>query len=616
MNKFVEFLNKLVGISSFTIQAKIFIILFAFLVAQASIQLYQNIELSKKSLSDMTETLKENLDRLTEGHNEHIFTQKDHEKEKMKLLGKFMVQSISQMMLSNDQTAARHWLNALQKNDSFLRIQVFRSVNQIGEEAFRDNKTINAVNKEMGDTVYKPLEETRPKMFSESHFSVLKDTIVGKTANYYEETLDGEEALTGLFTIPKEAECEICHTHGNHSAGVVRISLSLGEATLHAAQTFEMVAREEIKNKAELSELKKISVETRNRAIFYAIIIIGINLLVINTFFRFTVVKPVITIAHIADKVASGDLTSRIDTSRKDEIGVLSTALSKMQENLKGMIEKINQNSMDVRDSAKDLSDLANHMAEGSEKQSEQAEQVAASTVEMSATVADIARNSQRALNSSTEARSYAVTGAEVVEETITGIHQISKEMEMSSKVIHALGKNSGQISQIISVIDDIADQTNLLALNAAIEAARAGEAGRGFAVVADEVRKLAERTTKATKEIGAMIAKIQSDTLNAVSTMDTINERVKHSVDLADETGKSLNLIVNQVQNSADMVNSIATASEQQTATIEDISMNMNKVAEVSRDTSTDALQTSESAGKLTRFAEDLRKLVKQFKS
>ncbi len=616
MNKFEELLKKFTGISRFTIQAKIFIILFAFLVAQASIQLYQNIELSKKSFADITETLRENLGRLAEGHAEHASMLKDQQREKIAFLGKFMVQSISEMMLSNDQAAARHWLNAIQENDSFLRIQVFRSINQMGEEAFRDNKTINAVNKEMGETIYEPLEEYRSKMFDKSHSPILKDTLVGKKDNYYEETLDGEDALTGLLAIPNKAECEICHTYGNPTLGFVRISLSLTETKLEETRMFDMVAQEEKKNKTELDELKKNSADTRYKVIVYAIIIIVINLLVINIFFRFTVVKPVITIADIADKVASGDLTSKIDTSRNDEIGILSTALSKMQENLKGMIEKINKNSMDVRDSAKDLSDLANHMAEGSEKQSEQAEQVAASTEEMSATVTDIAKNSQRALESSTEAKGYAISGAEVVEETITGIHQISKEMEMSSKVIHALGKNSDQISQIISVIDDIADQTNLLALNAAIEAARAGEAGRGFAVVADEVRKLAERTTKATKEIGAMIGKIQSDTLNAVNTMETVNERVKNSVELADETGKSLNLIVSQVQNSADMVNSIATASEQQTVTIEDISRNMNKVANVSKEISTDALHTSESASKLTRFAEDLRKLVKQFKS
>ncbi|MBI5177872.1 MAG: methyl-accepting chemotaxis protein [Nitrospinae bacterium] len=380
--------------------------------------------------------------------------------------------------------------------------------------------------------------------------------------------------------------------------------------------TPEQIAADKQRKNNELERLKQESSNTRNLAIGAAVVLIAINLIVLNMFFRFTVVTPVNQISEAADRIANGDLTSQIDTTRQDEIGGLSQALFKMQENLKEMIHKINGSSSDVTRSAEELSVLARHIAEGSEKQNEQSTHVAASVEEMSSTIMEIAKNSNQALESSNAAKEAALAGSKVVQETIAGIHRISSSMEQSSKVIQALGNNSDQISEIVSVIDDIADQTNLLALNAAIEAARAGEAGRGFAVVADEVRKLAERTTKATKEIATMISKIQADTQDAVMSMETVMDEVKSGVRSADETGQSLKSIVEQVQNSADMVSHIATASEQQSKTVEEISKNMHSVAEISKSTSQDTQRTYDSAQNLTQLAGDLKKLVDQFKT
>jgi methyl-accepting chemotaxis protein len=192
---------------------------------------------------------------------------------------------------------------------------------------------------------------------------------------------------------------------------------------------------------------------------------------------------------------------------------------------------------------------------------------------------------------------------------------RIADVVNRSAETVKALGNSSNQIGEIIVVIDDIADQTNLLALNAAIEAARAGEQGRGFAVVADEVRKLAERTTKATKEISGMIKSIQADTAGAVSSMEEGTHEVDSGIKLADRAGASLREIVGMIQNLTDMVAQIASASEQQSSASEQISKNVDAISKVTGETASGTQQVARAAEDLNRLTENLQQLVSKFK-
>lgn len=361
-------------------------------------------------------------------------------------------------------------------------------------------------------------------------------------------------------------------------------------------------------------------IKTIRNSLFFSIlltVVIAIFLMLsaISLIFKM-VIKPIQETVTMAEHIASGNLSvQEIDIKTHDEIGTLGKALNRMKNNLKDMIGKVKEGAGEVSAGAEDISKLSDSASSGTEKQTSQITQVVAAMEEMSSTITEVAKNTADAANSANKAKESAATGSKVVQSSIEGMERIAKSVESSAKTIKELGKSSNQIGEIVAVIDDIADQTNLLALNAAIEAARAGEQGRGFAVVADEVRKLADRTTKATKEIADMVKKIQRDTADAVAAMNEWNREVKNGVELSNSAGESLKQIVGLAQNVTDMVNQIATATEEQSAASEEITSNMGNISNVSKETATGASITSEAAKNLKRLSDNLQKLVAQFK-
>jgi methyl-accepting chemotaxis protein len=233
----------------------------------------------------------------------------------------------------------------------------------------------------------------------------------------------------------------------------------------------------------------------------------------------------------------------------------------------------------------------------------------------MSSTSADISQNCQGAAVGAQRASHTAQIGAQVVEKTVTVMGQIASRVHETARTVESLGARSDQIGAIIGTIEDIADQTNLLALNAAIEAARAGEQGRGFAVVADEVRALAERTTRATKEIGEMIKAIQRETRGAVAAMEQGVQQVEEGTVEAAKSGDALRDILEQINDVGMQISQIATAVEEQTATTGDIACNMQQITEAVQMTSAGAGETASAAAQLHGNAEELQRLVHQFK-
>jgi methyl-accepting chemotaxis protein len=324
---------------------------------------------------------------------------------------------------------------------------------------------------------------------------------------------------------------------------------------------------------------------------------------------------PMRRLAEEVDKVASGDMRVQLRQQGSDEIGQLTGAFSRMVNNLLAIINQISSTSTQVASAANQLHITSERIATGAEEVAAQASTVATSGEEMSATSADIARNCQMAAEGAQRASQVANSGALVVERTVSVMGQIAGKVQESAKTVECLGERGDQIGAIIGTIEDIADQTNLLALNAAIEAARAGEQGRGFAVVADEVRALAERTTRATKEIGEMIKAIQRETKGAVAVMEQGVQQVETGMVEAAKSGDALCDILVQINDVAMQVNQIATAAEEQTATTSEISNNMIQITEVVQQTSQGAYESATAAAQLHSNAEELQRLLRQFK-
>ncbi|MCL5237808.1 MAG: methyl-accepting chemotaxis protein [Nitrospirae bacterium] len=318
---------------------------------------------------------------------------------------------------------------------------------------------------------------------------------------------------------------------------------------------------------------------------------------------------------QVTQKIAEGDLTQEVEVVSDDEIGQLLSAIKTMDEKLKSVLAETKSAADNLASASQELSASSEQMSRGMTEQSTRASQIAASSEEMSQTVVDIAKNSSNMASSAVETTRIAKDGEEIVSRSVQEVKAIADTVNESAKLMSDLGDRSRQIGDIIDVIKDIADQTNLLALNAAIEAARAGEQGRGFAVVADEVRKLAERTSKATAEIGGMIGAIQNEVERAVENMDSGTKRVEIGVEFSTKAGSALHSIVSSVEGLQSMVQQIASATEEMSTTSEQISGDIDMIASVSKETSSSSGQIAKSAADLARLSSGLQRVVAQFK-
>jgi methyl-accepting chemotaxis protein len=324
--------------------------------------------------------------------------------------------------------------------------------------------------------------------------------------------------------------------------------------------------------------------------------------------------RPMNNLALQAKRVAEGDLEFQVVQESQDEIGQLTGAFALMVHNLRQIIGKVKETSESLSSAASQLSSASDQMATGAEEVACQTGTVATASEQMAATSGEIAQNCLYAADGSRQANDKAVAGVAVVKETVAVMDRIARCVRSSADTVESLGVRSNQIGNIIGTIEDIADQTNLLALNAAIEAARAGEQGRGFAVVADEVRALAERTTRATREISEMIKSIQKETSGAVTAMNEGVSEVKKGTLEASRSGEALQEILNQIESVTTQVNQIATAAEEQTATTGEITTNIQQITDVVNETARGAQESAIAANQLTSLAHELKSLVGQF--
>jgi len=317
--------------------------------------------------------------------------------------------------------------------------------------------------------------------------------------------------------------------------------------------------------------------------------------------------------AGAAERIADNDLTVQVEPmSDKDQFG---QAFQKMVGNLSDMIRQLADSARDLAGASTEIAASSQQMSQGASDQAEQVGQVSTAVEEMAATIIQTSKNAGEAAQASQRASETAGKGGDVVGETIQGMKKINDVVREAAESIAKLAGSADKIGEIISVIDDIADQTNLLALNAAIEAARAGEQGRGFAVVADEVRKLAERTGKATGEITEMIKGIQHETEDAVGSMESGIKQVDKGRTSADNAGESLREIVTITTQVLDMIQQIATAADEQSAAADEISKNVEHIASVTQESATGAQQSAKAAEEMNQYVERLNSMVRRFK-
>jgi len=358
-------------------------------------------------------------------------------------------------------------------------------------------------------------------------------------------------------------------------------------------------------------EITVNNLKTAGVGVVRLIIILGILSLFMSVF----VIRGIKELLAGFDRMSEGDFSTKLPVTRDDEMGKLSKGFNSFLDRFNGMIREIQDATVKIAITSEELSASSGQIVTGTDAQRGKTAQVATASEELSATINEVAGNTHGAAEAAMKASNAARMGADIVAHSIHGMNSIVPIVNESCDTISKLGSRSAEIGNIVGVINDIADQTNLLALNAAIEAARAGEQGRGFAVVADEVKKLAERTTLATKEISVMIKAFQVDTRLAIDSTDKEVKAVEEASGYAREAGIALDEILSQVEQVSVMVQQIATASEQQSTAATQISRDIEAVAEVANGRADDVNHIAEAAVDLAKLSARLKDMISMFK-
>ena len=309
------------------------------------------------------------------------------------------------------------------------------------------------------------------------------------------------------------------------------------------------------------------------------------------------------------------NLTVRLEADSEDEVGQICTSFNGFAKTLHDVITQLAGTADHVASASEEISSSAEQQAQSAATQKDQTTRVATALQEMNVTVQQVSGSSGKASEASRKAAETARNGGSIVDETLAKMRVIAESVRTTAGRVEELGKSSDQIGRIIGVINDIADQTNLLALNAAIEAARAGEQGRGFAVVADEVRKLAERTTSATKEIALMIQTVQQETKRAVGAMEEGTRQVEEGVATTNKAGEALREIIQMSEQVGDMIAQIAAAATEQSSATDEITHSMEQISSLVKESASGAQQSAQACQDLSSMAFELQKIVSNFK-
>ena len=369
-------------------------------------------------------------------------------------------------------------------------------------------------------------------------------------------------------------------------------------------------------------ELQNIQVERMKEKYDFAVLalVVGTAVVVvvgilIAWFMIRSITGPINQTVEVANRVASGDLTVQINSDRGDEFGNLLAAFSTMVTNLRDLIKEIDTGSSSIASSSEELSAVTKETRQGVSDQQDQTDQVATAMNEMVATVNEVAKSAESGFNAAQNASQKSGEGEAAVTETLSFVTDLNSEIGNAMKQLRGLQSDTQNIATVLDVIKSVAEQTNLLALNAAIEAARAGEQGRGFAVVADEVRSLAQRTQSSASEIETLITNLVTSAESSVTTMEGGTKLAEQTLERAESAGGTIREMAEAVEEIRQHNSQIATAAEEQASVAEDINQNVNRIRDVGEHSATSSEQVSGASEELAKLAEGLSTQVGRFK-
>lgn len=414
--------------------------------------------------------------------------------------------------------------------------------------------------------------------------------------------------VTGTEPLKVDTKDEIGQLSGNVNQIILKTQATVASVENAAGIIKEMIEESKLLVDAALKGELSVRGKAEKFSGGYRELIAGLN----DTFDA--VVRPINESGRVLQILSTGDLTARMSGEYKGDYERIKNSINLLSESMRNAIGEVADAVQATASAASEISSSSEEMASGSQEQAHQTTEIAGAVEEMTKTVYESSRNISQAAEMSKQVSWIAQKGAEKIRQTQDGIEKIVDSTEETGQIIASLGAMTEQIGEITQVIDDIADQTNLLALNAAIEAARAGEQGRGFAVVADEVRKLAERTTKATKEIAQTINAIQKEAKGAETAMNDAKRSVENGMELTREVAGVLGEMFTNTQKVNDMITQVAASGEQQSASAEQISRNIEGISSVTQQSAAGTEQIARAAEDLNRLTVNLQGLVQRF--
>jgi methyl-accepting chemotaxis protein len=434
------------------------------------------------------------------------------------------------------------------------------------------------------------------------------------------EQLDGfERVVTLRQTFVKNIDGLIAiNKSGKRRLDAYTVRTEIGPLMDRVTKNLNMLVEQQVASTTEISQ----SLSSRLDAVVAFILVLFMVGIVAATFVAWgidaLITLPLQNAAAAMRDISEGegDLTQRLKVKGKDEIAQLAQAFNRFAEKIQGLVAQVTGFTATLASAATEMSAITETTSVGARRQHEETDQVASAITQMMSTVNETARNANEAATAAQHADIETNAGRDVVSKTVSSINSLAHEIDRVTTVIHRLGDDTANIGKVLDVIKGIAEQTNLLALNAAIEAARAGEQGRGFAVVADEVRTLASRTQQSTREIQEMIERLQSGSKEAVAAMDESRSMAQATVDQSSKAGESLDIIAGAVSTINTMNTQIATAMVEQNAVAENINKSIINISQVSDQTTEGSQQTAKASSDLSRLAVELQTLLSQFKT